>query len=63
MDEFFRSRMGRVFIEGTMPKIAENLERIAQAQEEANRLKRIELEDKLGKDGIKKFYQKWMQKE
>ena len=43
MDEFFRTRMGRAFIEGTMPRIADNLDRLVKAQEETNRLKRIEL--------------------
>lgn len=37
-DEFFKTRMGRIFYEGTAPRIAEALERIAEAIEEQNRL-------------------------
>lgn len=40
-DEFFRTRMGHTFYEGTMPRIADALERIARGIEEQNRLARI----------------------
>jgi len=34
--EFFQTRMGKIFYEGTMPKIADALNRIATAIEEQN---------------------------
>ena len=36
MDEFFRTRMGQRFFEVTMPRIAEQLERLAVAVETLN---------------------------
>lgn len=36
MTDFFLTRMGQIFYEGTMPKIARNLERIANALEKQN---------------------------
>ena len=35
--EFFQTYMGRAYYEGTMPRIAKALERIAAALEEANK--------------------------
>jgi len=42
MPDFHETRMGRRFIEGTMPKIANALERIADALERRNDLERHE---------------------
>ena len=36
MSDFFRTRMGQVFFESTMPRIAKALERIADALDRAN---------------------------
>ena len=33
MSEFFMTQMGRAFYEGTMPRIAQSLEKIAEALE------------------------------
>ena len=43
MVEFFMTHMGRRFIEGTMPGMAKQLERIADAMEKSNELKEQEL--------------------
>lgn len=37
--EFFQTQMGRRYYESTMPRIAEALERIATALENANKIK------------------------
>ena len=34
MSEFFLTRMGKIFYEGTMPRIAEGLERLAKVNEQ-----------------------------
>ena len=41
--EFFQTRMGHTFIEGTMPRLSDRIERLAKAMERANELKEIEL--------------------
>lgn len=43
MPEFFQTVMGRKFYEGTAPSIAKQLERIADALEESNRIERVKL--------------------
>lgn len=43
MAEFHESRIGRIFLEGTAPRIAEALERIATAIEQQNELAKLAL--------------------
>jgi len=49
MNEFFKTVMGRRFYEGTAPNIARQLERVANALEESNRIERekMKLKDKM----------------
>jgi len=49
-DDFFRSRMGHTFYEGTMPNIAKALEDLVREQKEANKLKKIEMIERMGLD-------------
>ena len=44
MPEFFQTIMGKRFVEGTAPNIARQLERVANALEESNRIERQKLE-------------------
>ena len=46
MPEFFQTRMGTKFYEGTVPRIAEALEGILKELKRANDLKENEDEDK-----------------
>ena len=48
--ELHETRMGQTFLQGTAPQIARALERIAEAQEEANKLKKRELDMEEEKD-------------
>jgi hypothetical protein len=41
--EFFQTRMGQTFFEGTMPRMSDRIERLAKAIEKQNELKEIEL--------------------
>lgn len=41
--DFFKTKMGRRFYEGTMPRLVEETSRLADALEEHNKLKRKEL--------------------
>jgi hypothetical protein len=44
MPDFFQTVMGRRFFEGTAPNIARQLDRVATALEESNRIEREKLE-------------------
>jgi len=43
MVEFFQSRMGHIFYEGTVPRMVRALERIADALEKANELEEADV--------------------
>ena len=44
MPEFHETRRGQIFYDHQVPRIVKALERLADAVEESNRLKKIELE-------------------
>jgi len=43
VSEFFKTRMGHTFIEGTVPRLIESISRLAKAMERSNELKEIEV--------------------
>jgi len=54
MPEFHETRMGKIFLEGTAPRIVEALERIATAIEKQNELAKLVL--KLPEDEEEQSY-------
>jgi len=50
MPEFFQTRMGQTFFEGTVPRIAKSLAEIAKELKRQNDLKEQELKEKLAEE-------------